>query len=286
MGDSMRQGSGRIVPAILVMMGFVPAGMAHAQSVRPKVEIAPYRAIYDLSMAGGAKTSKIFDGAKGRMVVENKGDRCDGYTNRVRIVVVLESSERGDHRVETLSNSYESGDGKTMRFKTDIRRDGAREQVDGQADLGSKGVAVRLKEPKRKTLDLDGAAVFPTEHSIRLIETALAKENFLSVKIYDGTDKGENLHDTLSIVGVRIDPGNEASLEPPARIEPLKAMPRWPIRISFFKPETRDGDPYYTLIGEMFENGFIQKMQLEYKEFTLKGELKQLEMLKPNAACR
>ncbi len=281
-GDTMRS----VMTAGFVAGAVLMAGTARAEPEKAKIELAPYRAVYDLMLADPTKSSTAIEGAKGRMVMESNGNRCEGYTNRVRIIVLLTSGERGDHRIETVSNSFESGDGKSMRFKIDTRQDNTKEQIDGQADLNAKGIAIKLKEPRRKSLDLDGTAIFPTEHTLRILEAAVAKERFLSVKVYDGTGKGERVNDTLSIIGERIAPGGEDKLEAPVRIDQMKKIARWPVKISFFEPGTKDGTPFYSLNGEMFENGIVQNMRLDYSDFSLKAELKQLELIQPSGDCR
>ena len=46
------------------------------------------------------------------------------------------------------------------------------DQVDGQAEREGDGVAVELRKPGEKKLDLKNDLVFPTEHVRRIIDAA------------------------------------------------------------------------------------------------------------------
>ena len=60
--------------------------------------------------------------------------------------------------------------------------------------------------------------LFPTAHMKRLIAAARAGDRPLNVKVFDGSDDGRKVYDTLAVIGRRIAPGaGEASSPPPAR---------------------------------------------------------------------
>ena len=71
---------------------------AFAETAKSPVQLAPHRAVYDLSLlrAGG---SNGVENARGRIAMEFGGDACDGYTLKYRQVTILNSSESGrQHR--------------------------------------------------------------------------------------------------------------------------------------------------------------------------------------------
>ena len=81
-----------------------------------------------------------------------------------------------------------------------------RDSVDGQAEREGDGVAVELKEPGEKKLDLKNDLVFPTEHVRRIIAAAREGKTLLQVSVYDGSDTGEKIYDTLTVIGKAIAP--------------------------------------------------------------------------------
>ena len=267
----------------LMLIALVPAA-APAESTG-QVRLVPHRAVYDLSLGGTSGGSRSVDSASGRIAFDFGGDACEGYTLKYRQVTVLESGESGQRTLDVRTATFESGDGRTIRFKTDSRLEGiSGDNVDGEAELRGDGLSVRLKEPRRETLALPGQIIFPTEHMKRLIEAGRAGQTTVSLKVYDGSDDGKRVYDTLALIGRRIDPGVGQNLEDPAKQGSLSALPRWPMRISYFKAGSGDQTPAYTISFELFENGVSRALKLDYGDFALKGELANLEVL-PFGAC-
>ena len=65
---------------------------------------------------------------------------------------------------------------------------------------------MELTEPGDKKLDLKTDLVFPTEHVRRIIDAAREGKTLLQVSVYDGSDTGEKLYDTLTVIGSAIAP--------------------------------------------------------------------------------
>ena len=182
----MRPGSALLSLALVALAPAAAAGSSTAP-----VRVVPHRAVYDLSLAGTVGTSRSVDSAHGRIAFDFGGDACEGYTLKYRQVTVLESGESGRRTLDVRTATFESGDGKMIRFKTDSRFEGgSQDNIDGDAELRGDSLTVRLKEPARETLTLRSNVLFPTEHMQRLIEAARAGQSTESVKVYDGSDDG------------------------------------------------------------------------------------------------
>ncbi|MBQ0824350.1 cell envelope integrity EipB family protein [Microvirga sp. HBU67558] len=260
---------------------------ASAQTARPSVKLVPHRAVYDLSLlrAGG---SNGVDHATGRIAMEFGGDACEGYTLKYRQVTILNSSESGSNTLDIQTATYEAGDGRSMHFKSSSFRQGMIKdgEVDGDAKLTPQGnLNVDLKQPKRKAFGAPGETVFPTEHLKRLIEAGRRGDTTLSVKVYDGSNKGDKVYETLGLIGRKIEAGAaSASLEDVAQGEKLASVARWPITISYFEEGKADRTPVYTISFQLYENGVSRDLKLDYGDFALKGELKSLD-LQASSSC-
>ena len=260
---------------------------ASAETAKPPVQLVPHRAIYDLSLlrSGG---SKGIDSARGRIAMEFGGDACDGYTLKYRQVTVLSSNETGPRTIDTQTATFEAGDGLSMRFKTTSSTQGlVKDGVDGDAQLRPDGsLDVRFKQPRNEAFAAAGQPVFPSEHLKRLIEAGRNGQATLSVRVYDGSDDGKKIYDTLGLIGRRIEPGASANLEEAARQDALAKVARWPVTISYFGEGSGDRTPAYTVSFDLYENGISRDLKLDYGDFTLKGELKSLEVQAPTACQR
>jgi hypothetical protein len=261
---------------------------ASAETAKPSVQLAPHRAVYDLSLLR-SQGSRGVESARGRIAMDFGGDACDGYTLKYRQVTVLDGSETGSRTLDMQTATYEAGDGLSMRFKSTsfTQRAIKDNEVDGDAKLNpGGGLNVRLKQPKDSQFEASGSPIFPTEHLKRLIEAGRRGESTLSVRVYDGSSDGQKVYDTLGLIGRRIEPGAEAQLEEAVRQDPLSKTPRWPVTISYFEEGNADRTPIYTISFELYENGISRALKLDYGDFALKGDLKSLDVQAPTPCQR
>jgi EipB-like len=248
---------------------------AFAQSIT----MAPHRAAYELTLAGNP--SKAISSANGRMAVEVTGNACEGYATTFRLLTQMTDGEGDSRQSELTSTTFETGDGKGLRFNSSTRMNNAVvNATEGNAERGNDGgIAIALRRPTTTKLDVDGDAIFPTEHTARLIEAARKGDRFVEVKVYDGSDDGQKIYDTTALIGPMI-PASGRAAEEEAKKAGLGSMRRWPVSLSYFAPGTGERLPTYALSFDMYENGVSGALTMNFGEFSLKGELKKLEMLK------
>ena len=236
----------------------VLASSVHAAEA---VRLAPHRAIYDLSLVKGGGARGV-EAAQGRIVIEFTGNPCEGYASKYRQVTVLESGETGSKTADMRNATFEDDAGRSFRFRTDSNSNG--------------------KSETGETLSFPGETLFPTAHMKRLMIAARAGETTLGIKVFDGSDDGRKVYDTLAVIGRRIEPGSNDGLEATSQQEKL---PRWPVTLSYFSRERGEGTPIYTLSFEVFDDGVSRALRLDYGQFALKGELTALELL-PAGDCQ
>jgi len=270
----------------LSLLGTLPA-LAQLTAGKPP-HLAPHRAVYDLSLAA-SRGARTVESARGRIAFDFTGDACEGYSLKFRQVTVIDSAESGTKTSDLRTANFESGDGKSFRFRNDTGAgpgEGPGQSVDGNAERKPNApLAVRLKAPKRDAVSLDGEAVFPNTQMRDLIAAAQAGRSTLSMKIFDGSDDGRTVYETLSVIGKRIAPGDAQTLEEPARQGGLAKLARWPVTMSYFKLGRKDETPVYTLSFDLYENGVSRALRLDYGDFALKGEMTRLELL-PEKPCQ
>lgn len=250
------------------------------------VRLAPHRAVYDLSL-GASRGARTIESARGRIAFDFTGNSCEGYALKFRQVTMLESAESGTKTSDLRSANFESGDGKSFRFRNDSGiGDTPMQTVDGSAERRQDGpLTVRLRTPKRDTVALDGATVFPNAQMRDLIAAAKAGQTTMSEKVFDGSDDGTTVYETLSVIGKRIAPGDVEGVEEPARQGDLAKLARWPVTVSYFKAGRKDENPVYILGFDVYENGVSRALKLDYGDFALNGVMTRFEPL-PDKGCQ
>jgi EipB-like len=270
-----------VAGSVVVLLAGTSASWSGPEAVR----LTPHRVVYDLALIKGGG-SRGMENAQGRIVFDFTGDACEGYALNYRQVTVLEGGETGTRTSDLRTTTFESGDGKALQFRTDSRMEGtARGAVDGRAELRPGGLSIALKQPKPETLSFAAEPLFPTAHMKRLIAAARAGETTVTVKVFDGSDDGRKVYDTLAVIGRRIEPGQGDNLEPAAKQDGLLRLPRWPVTLSYFAPGEGERTPIYTIAFELYENGVSRALRLDYGDFALRGDLQTLQ-LQAESACQ
>jgi hypothetical protein len=221
---------------------------------------------------------------RGRILYDFSGNACDGYELQFRQVSQLDSGEGKIALSDVRSTTWEDGNAKAFRFNSEnLRDDKHTDAVDGHADRNAKTVAVSLSKPKEKTFTVPVSAVFPTEHMRRIIVAAREGKSILDFPVYDGSESGEKLYSTLTVIGRPIAPGSKPPDDAAAKRPELGKLTRWPVTISYFEQQGAAGEqtPVYAISFELYENGISRALVLEYSDFAIKGEMTSLELKKP-----
>src|SRR3954469_8840123 len=249
-----------------------------------------HQALYELSLIK-SRGSNAINAARGRILYNFTGSACEGYTSEFRQVSELNSGEGKTTLSDLRSTSWEDGAGKSYRFKIDTRmNDSDAAPVDGIAERIGDHITVKLKQPVTKTFDLEGSVVFPTEQIQKIIEAARAGKSVLELTVYDGSDNGEKVYSTLSVIGQPI-PGDRSisSPDPSTANDKMKVLTRWPVTVSYYDRDARarDGEqtPVYAMSFELFENGVSRALVLDCNDFVISGALGKFDV-KDSKPCK
>ncbi len=258
------------------------AAAPDATAADAPVVLVPHRAIYDLSLGETRGDSQVAS-VSGRIVYDFSGNACDGYTVDFRQVSELDTGEGKVSTSDLRSTTWEGADAKSFKFTSENFVDeNLVDAVDGHAEHDATKTAVDLDKPQQKSLDLDPGVVFPTEHMIRVIKAARAGETILDFPVYDGSDTGDKVFNTLTVIGRKIAPGERGHADAAAGEPKLAGVPRWPVTISYFDKDKSDNSdeqtPAYAIGFELYANGISRALTLDYNDFVVAGKLTSLEI--------
>jgi hypothetical protein len=268
---------------LAVLLISAPAGGASAQGA--PITLIPHRAVYDLSL-GATRGNPQIANVRGRILYDFDGNACEGYSLQFRQVSELDSGEGKVATSDLRSTTWEGGDAKSFKFTSqNFLDDNLVDSVDGHAEHGSGATAVDLVKPEQKAVHIDAGVVFPTEHMVRVIAAARAGETVLDFPVYDGSDSGDKVYNTLTVIGRKVDPAERKYADAAADEPKLATVTRWPVTISYFekdKPATNgEQTPVYTIGFELYENGISRALTLDYNDFVVAGKLSSLEIKQP-----
>lgn len=266
----------------LAVLAMASVASGHARAAA-SVPFLPHQALYDLSLLKSRGSSSI-NSARGRILYNFSGNACEGYTSEFRQVSELEVGEDKTMLSDLRSTSWEDGAGKSYHFKIESRtNDNMSNPVDGVAERTGDHITVKLKQPDTKTFTIDGATVFPTEQIQRIIAAARDGKSLLELSVYDGSDDGQKVFNTLTVIGQPVNGDKEvASPDPSTANEQMKSLTRWPVTVSYYdrdaKPKDGEQTPVYAMSFELFENGVSRALVLDYNDFVISGTLDKFDV--------
>ena len=265
------------------------AWAAGGAQAAPSVAFLAHQAVYDLSLKTSRGNASVSN-ARGRILYNFAGSACEGYTTEFRQVSQLDTGENKTTVSDLRSTSWEDGEGKSYRFKIETRmNDADTTSIDGMAERDGKTIKVKLKKPKAKTFTIEGA-VFPTEQVRLIIEAAREGKSLLELVVYDGSDDGEKVYNTLTVIGQPI-PGTKAPVKPDAAStnEKFKSQTRWPVTVSYYDRATKSNSgeqtPAYAMSFELYEDGVSRALSLDYNDFVIAGAMDKID-IKETKPCK
>jgi hypothetical protein len=270
----------RPIVGIALAAGVATGAACPALAQEDGVRLASHRAIYDLKLAE-SRGRRSLSSVQGRIVYDFAGTHCEGYTLQFRQVTELDNGEGKVVVSDLRSTTWEEGDGKAYRFNfNNYLSEKLVDSVDGRAERKSDAIAVKLAKPGDKQFSLDTVTVFPTEHVRRILVAAREGKSLLEVPLYDGSESGEKLYSTLTIIGQPIAPDQRKPDDAAAGQAALEGQKRWPVTISYFDRSKQGGEqtPVYSIKFELYENGLSRALILDYGDFSISGTMTTLEM--------
>ncbi len=94
-----------------------PAAPPRRKAPAGSVKFAPHVAIYDLKLTS-SRGKRLLEGARGRIVYDFSGSACEGYALQFRQVTELDNGEGKVALSDLRTTTWEEGDGKSFRFKS------------------------------------------------------------------------------------------------------------------------------------------------------------------------
>lgn len=239
--------------------------------------MAAHRAAYRLTL--DRSRDNAIARADGVMVYEVV-DACDGWATRQRFTLLL--TDRDGQTVESASDysTYETKDGRTMRFSLTQTSQGAVSQrVSGEAEVAPDGSGrARYVDPEPKEEALPPGTLLPMLHTVRALAAARAGQRLLVTPLLDGTDP-DGAQDTTTVISAWTPP------QPNPRFPDLAKFGSARMRVAFFDRKAGGSGgggasaPDYEVGLRYWENGVADELNMDFGDFTVNGQMRELALL-------
>lgn len=281
---SLLAGAVLVLAAALPIHADLSAAGPAAPSAAPQapaaaIDVVPHRAVYSMSLASAKNSSGVVQ-AHGALSFE-WGDSCDGWTIEQRYKLQLSFSQNTEAEITTNYVTWEAKDGTAYRFNVRKTKNGAPdEQISGWAKLDGPGLGgtAEFTLPRKMTMKLPPGTIFPTQHTLVLLQRAIAGDRMVPRTVFDGATP-EGAAQVSALIG-RALPVPGAAPSSTANIDALLTRPGWYMRMAYFGIDKTDStEPDYEIGMDLQDNGVARGIRLDYSDFSIKGTLEKIEKL-------
>ena len=254
-----------IAPFVALILAAIPAAAAPPAPVRPSaITLAAHHAVYDLTL-GAARGGVI--GATGRMTYDVI-DACTAWAVQQRLELEVANSNGSVNRSVSDYTTWESKDGRTLRFRLHETTDGqTTADIAGEAHLdrpGGPGVAIYTL-PKPMRIPLPPGTTFPMAQNRLIIAASENGKHVISMPLFDGTSAHGAENSTVALATW----GTPSHTTWPA----LKALGSGRVHIGFFDRTLQAMEPTMQIGMRYFSNGVADGIVMDFGDFQMKGHL-------------
>lgn len=275
--------------ALLACLCSSPAALAS-----PSLKFAPHEAEYELHLDQNRPNSQVLR-ADGKLVF-TLSDGCDGWTTDQKMDIKFLYAQGQQATISVRTSSWEANDGSSYTFSSRTLNNGKEtEAFRGKATLSASGGEATYSLPKGKTVKIAPGVMFPNQHTIMILQRAVAGDKVPNQRVFDGTDD-KALSDVSVFLGKPQGLADDKFVPEKLRKDPLLQGTSWATHLAFFpipdkaakqQPEEPDEitTPDYELKLDLLANSVARGMAIDYGNFTVRGTINSLKSL-PESGCR
>ncbi len=253
----------------------------------PAAEILGHRAVYKLSLAASSSNAKVAS-LEGYMLIEWT-DSCEVYTLHQEVVMRYFNADGGSLASVFSLSSSESRSGDEFRFSSrEEINDELSDVFEGKATLRGPGQGGRvvLTSPDGRTRELPSGTIFPTAHSLALIDHARDGDRLVYSDLFDGSSGVDSLYGVSAFIGDPVDNQNYAAEK--VGSAHLRDVTSWPVHLAYYSKnegsDAQQATPEYEVEFHVFANGIVTDMKLDYGNIEVNGELGEIKVF-PDPDC-
>ncbi|MEC8369830.1 MAG: DUF1849 family protein, partial [Pseudomonadota bacterium] len=164
-----------------------------------------------------------------------------------------------------------------LRFNIKRQRNGVEvEKIRGEGrlkEVNGAGVA-EFEFPKVKTIPLPKGTVFPTMHTLKLLQHAQEGKMTDRQLVFDGSDLEPPGPVSAFILPLKQPKAPNKALEMPLGPNKIRT-----VNLAFFNADPKRTEPEFEMSIQLQDNGIAPSMVLDYGGYAVQGELARVEAL-------
>lgn len=256
--------------AVALGLGLV-SGAAAASA-----EMQPHRATYTLRLGAAANAPRV------GTAVQDLTLACDGWHLAREIQGEIALTPSLKMNVVSRLDGAEPGGGEPFRFRTVQSQNGAERAASGRVRRDGGSLRAEIDsgagagEAARR---LPADTLMPAAWLARTVGELRRGQDSFDGFLFDA----EGTRDAFA-VDVSLAPAKAVRARRPADRPVAVPADSWPVAMSFTRGDAADARPLFTLTGQLFDNGVLDRLTIDAGALVVTADLQSLE-LHPRPTC-
>ena len=234
--------------------------------------IISHKAFYELDLIQD-NSSGDFQGGSGE-TISLFSQKCNGWFLKETFAISFNIKNQENKKNFSIFSTFEDYKSKSFSFEhLDNSGDKNENFYSGFVEKKNNGLEGMLIDKKNEIFKFNDKILFPTEHLNLLLKYAQKNKNFLTAKVFFGSDKNK----LIKIVSAFIGPKRKSNLNFNHKL--LKETV-WPIKLAFYELNQKGSTPSTTIYVDLDINGIAHNYLVDYGNYKMKGKLSKIESVK------
>ena len=234
-------------------------------------QLLSHNAIYNLNIKKISRNSS-FEGGQGRSVFKIKRV-CNGWNVNEDFILNYDLADQRNAKSFSSHKTFESTNGAQHSFEYKAKSDfNGENNHEGYVQKIENKIIGSLISDKTKELSFNKDVLFPLEHLKRLINIAENKGIFFTSKVFFGSEEKE----FIKTVSAFISKKRSSKI---INNSYLSNKMIWPIKLAFYRNETKESKPEYEISIELDEVGIVHSYEVNYGDFIVQANLQKFKKI-------
>ena len=235
------------------------------------IKLLSHKATYTLNVEDIEENS-FLEGGQGQTYFEII-EKCDGWNVKEDYVLVYELPEKkmtnSYSRYSTFENFLGTKHSFELNEKSELNGDNS---YQGFIEKNNINISGSVINNSIKQLSFNKDTLLPLEHLKKLIEAAKNEKKIFTKKVFFGNEDKEYIKIVSAFIGKK----QKSKFK---KFDYFKNKIIWPMKIAFYKENTKSENPDYEISLDLDEYGVVHSYQVDYGNFKIKAVLKDFNVL-------
>lgn len=262
-------------PAVASSSPAVPVEMAAKKQEDQADVIFPHIATYKITLDKSAGNNEIED-ANGIMTIKI-WDTGDGWIFEQNSTLFIYLASGEGEQIHTNVATWQDYAGNHYRFNSrTLRNEQEEDVIRGVAHKGAGDAPGKViyHMPNNMEIDIPNETVFPLHHLINAIRHARLGKTLVSNIVFDGSAETQ---ESVAVTTTISHPKEVKLKVDSATPKGLNLNKVWSMNLGVYPLNSKNADPEYEIKQDVFDQGIINTMTLDYGNFQVVATLDKIE---------